>query len=547
MNNQKPVSELGMVGILLLIFIFMLGLLWVVAQKPVAWFFLIVRMVESAGLFWFTPWAKELFAMIKGTVSSVPFLTVYKSSIPFGILFALLFLWIGLRAAKKVKTQSLSAFITHKDVLNWKQVMVRQSVSYPANRFFLDHEIWRFHNLETGVARLPMRAIDVIIDAGAYRGTYRSEGADKLSCDRQALNSYLLQFYGPPNPFVTSSQEHSIKTNEKLPSNETIALIVNTRLRWHHCLVLYPALKRLYGAYVDTGESFETFISSTDEFLRDVWRDLNAIKSKMGDSIVIGFQDTADESYQRAVFLEKNKGKKRLYTLAEYLDSPPEKGSTNHDKDLPPSTIADLLPTVVFARREIIKLLTSHRHKADATPYQRDPKLGLIYKPYDQMVDSEKILAARILVEQLQFVDHIHPILYHHGYISTLLAATLDERTKGARSLGVLAPAQFRWMRFYDRNLWIFLRPIGGHTAAAECAGLFQHYLDEITAQQAIMPRQCDRAIDQVITEADLFLTPELIKKLYEEMKQANSYTSEAESAAEIIRAASEGRLRPHS
>lgn len=549
MNHQKkPISEWGMLGILFLVSIFMLGMLWLIAQKQIAGLFLIVRMVESLGLFWFTTWAKEFVALITGHVQSVPFLSVYKSSIPFGIGIALLFLFFGLRASKKVRTQSLSAFISHKDVLTWKQVMARQSVSYPANRFFLDHEIWKFQNLESGVARLPMRAIDIIIEAEAYQGTFRSDGADKLLCDRQALSAFLLGYYGPRNPFVKANQEYSIRENDKLPSNKTITHIVNSGLSWHHCLVLYPALKRLYGAYVDTGESFESFITSTDEFLRDVWRDLNALKSKMGDSLVIGFQDADDEAYQRAVFTEKHGDKKILFTLAEYLNSPGTTEVKPEGNEVPQKkTIADELPTVIFARKQIIKLLTSHRHDAKATPYKRDPNAGLVYKPYDQMVDSEKIQASRILAEQLQFVDHIHPILYHHAFISTMIAATLDERTKGARSLGVLAPAQFRWMRFYDRNLWIFLRPIGGHTASAECAGLFQHYLDEITAQQAILSPQCDRAIDQVVAEADLFLTPERIKQLSEKMKRSETSSNMAVRTAEIIRGATEDRLRSHS
>ena len=67
-------------------------------------------------------------------------------------------------------------------------------------------------------------------------------------------------------------------------------------------------------------------------------------------------------------------------------------------------------------------------------------------------------------------------ILGKHAYVRTILFAMFT----AARSLGVLPPADMRWMRFFDRTLWYVLQNFGRQGAYVEGSAVHVHYLYEI-------------------------------------------------------------------
>jgi intracellular multiplication protein IcmP len=66
-------------------------------------------------------------------------------------------------------------------------------------------------------------------------------------------------------------------------------------------------------------------------------------------------------------------------------------------------------------------------------------------------------------------------IINLHGYITGILASMLV----GARAAGVLATAEFIWLKPLNRQMWYMLNSVGRPTAVAEISGAFAHWLAE--------------------------------------------------------------------
>jgi intracellular multiplication protein IcmP len=62
-----------------------------------------------------------------------------------------------------------------------------------------------------------------------------------------------------------------------------------------------------------------------------------------------------------------------------------------------------------------------------------------------------------------------------HAYVMTVMSSMLE----AARQDGVLASADFLWVKIVDRQLWYILNNIGRQTAFVETAGIFAHWLAE--------------------------------------------------------------------
>ncbi len=62
-----------------------------------------------------------------------------------------------------------------------------------------------------------------------------------------------------------------------------------------------------------------------------------------------------------------------------------------------------------------------------------------------------------------------------HAYVYTMMASLLEI----ARSDGVLATAEFLWLKPVDRRLWYVLNTVGRQTAVVEVAGVHAHWLAE--------------------------------------------------------------------
>lgn len=66
-------------------------------------------------------------------------------------------------------------------------------------------------------------------------------------------------------------------------------------------------------------------------------------------------------------------------------------------------------------------------------------------------------------------------MLEEHAYINTFLYRVL----KDAKRLGVCQPSNFRWLKFYDRDLWAIVQNVDRPSAFAENIGTVSHYMIE--------------------------------------------------------------------
>jgi intracellular multiplication protein IcmP len=83
----------------------------------------------------------------------------------------------------------------------------------------------------------------------------------------------------------------------------------------------------------------------------------------------------------------------------------------------------------------------------------------------------------------------------NHAYLTTAMLGVLETaRKKG----GVLAPAQFLWLKGVDRNLWYVLNSLGRKTHFAEGAGATSHYFAEKALKKPIVPIQVDSALNSI-------------------------------------------------
>lgn len=79
-----------------------------------------------------------------------------------------------------------------------------------------------------------------------------------------------------------------------------------------------------------------------------------------------------------------------------------------------------------------------------------------------------------------------------HAYILTVMASML----KLAREDGVLATADFLWLKPIDRPLWYMLNSVGRQTACVEVAGPFAHWLAELELGHKIYVPMVKSAVD---------------------------------------------------
>jgi intracellular multiplication protein IcmP len=98
-----------------------------------------------------------------------------------------------------------------------------------------------------------------------------------------------------------------------------------------------------------------------------------------------------------------------------------------------------------------------------------------------------------------------------HGYVLTVMASLLVE----ARKDGVLASAEFLWLKVVDRRLWYMLNCVGRQTPYSEIGGPFSHWL----AEKAMKRRSRVPMIDEAIKGLEaaikgVKLTPKQMQEL---------------------------------
>ncbi|MDB6014967.1 MAG: hypothetical protein JWL65_7217 [Gammaproteobacteria bacterium] len=97
-----------------------------------------------------------------------------------------------------------------------------------------------------------------------------------------------------------------------------------------------------------------------------------------------------------------------------------------------------------------------------------------------------------------RYIGHpaVQAVLERHAFTRTVLFSLFIN----ARRLGVLQPAELRWLRFYDRGLWYAIETFGREAGFAEAAGVLSHYLYEVRAGVSIPEPQLDKAVSGLET-----------------------------------------------
>lgn len=104
---------------------------------------------------------------------------------------------------------------------------------------------------------------------------------------------------------------------------------------------------------------------------------------------------------------------------------------------------------------------------------------------------SVKSMAARTLADS-KYADGLLKIMSNHAYVSTAFIAALKwARRQG----GVLAPAQFVWMRGEDRVMWYPLNNLDRRAFHVEAAGAMAHYMAEVQAGKPLQMPRLDAAV----------------------------------------------------
>lgn len=105
-------------------------------------------------------------------------------------------------------------------------------------------------------------------------------------------------------------------------------------------------------------------------------------------------------------------------------------------------------------------------------------------------------------------------LLAKHAYTRTFIIAVIYQ----ARRLGVMAPCQMRWLKFYDREIWALLQNVGRPSFYCENMGAVSHYQAEFIANVGIFQPHFDVAIRgfehqlQIYFYDDAFLESETVK-----------------------------------
>ena len=118
----------------------------------------------------------------------------------------------------------------------------------------------------------------------------------------------------------------------------------------------------------------------------------------------------------------------------------------------------------------------------------------------------------------LKYIKHPNAsaILHAHAFVRTIIFAMFFQ----ARRLGVLPPAEMRWLRFYDRDLWYALQTIGRQAGFPEAPGILSHFLYECKAGLSLAEPQLDKAVNGLEQAMLAFKYTDADKQRYETAAQ---------------------------
>lgn len=95
------------------------------------------------------------------------------------------------------------------------------------------------------------------------------------------------------------------------------------------------------------------------------------------------------------------------------------------------------------------------------------------YKPKEIKAFKEKAdIAVESAIQNYKNTETVQNVIREHFFVNTVMARMLEE----ARKDGVLATADFIWLKIRNRTLWYILNNIGRRSAWTEAAGTWFHY-----------------------------------------------------------------------
>lgn len=93
----------------------------------------------------------------------------------------------------------------------------------------------------------------------------------------------------------------------------------------------------------------------------------------------------------------------------------------------------------------------------------------------------------------------VQKTIAQHAYLLTVMASMLEL----ARMDGVLASAEFLWLKAIDRPMWYMLNSVGRRVAVPEIAGAFAHWLSERSLRAPIRTPMVDAAVKAMEVELE--------------------------------------------
>ncbi len=107
------------------------------------------------------------------------------------------------------------------------------------------------------------------------------------------------------------------------------------------------------------------------------------------------------------------------------------------------------------------------------------------------------------LLNKHKNTELVQEITQKHAYVMTMMAALLS----AARQDGVLASADFLWLKPIDRRLWYVLNNVGRQTAFVEVSGVMAHWhVEKALEQKCLMPmiEEAVKALELAIKEVKM-------------------------------------------
>ncbi len=498
-GNAPQHSEFLIIIVLIGVVVGMLSLLWWVASPMIGKAYAWIRIIETGGAWLFTGWGQYFWRMPFG--EKFAFGSIFQSSVTFNVVFAVLVFLLGLIAHHKVSEKHIRAKVQHKKPLGYKDLMKLQAANFPANQFFLDFKIAEEYSVSKGPARMPMTALELLLEVDAIEGIHQGDtltdpgAATGWKINEDAVTARLIRDFGPLNPFA--------RKNFPFRNKDAIQTAIDA-LPWHVVSIVYASVARLYALDTMETDDFEATNADIEEYLKDIWREINKGKRDLGALLVLGYMDEDDKRLKLEAAKEAFPKKKNLkvITLPEWL---------NEEVDLEGRRVsrAEAFKTTQRARRELHRILTEF---ADVSPDRqvniKDHK-GKI-KKFSELSQLELARYNQIQKKQERSVTiDIQRLLRANGYQFGLTSSLLNETRAG----GTLPPSLFRWMRYYDYPLWSYLRVTGMNTPTPEVAGMFDHAQTEMKSGMPLTRPYLVSAVEGIRVEASKYITDDMRRK----------------------------------